>query len=183
MTKQERQERAKRRQLIRLAVPAGVCLVAVVAVVLGTKAWQGFGQAQAQPMELRGQWLGMRLATPSSRVAADLGVPGDVKGVVIADVQVSSRAVLAGLAPGDVVTRVDGKDVSSLMDLYSLTTKLDVARQLQVDILRAGRPMVVLVPPPEGATPAGATPWGGARPLGGTADNAGWGGNPRPSVQ
>jgi len=171
--------RSKRQQLIRFAIPAAVCLAALIAVALGTKVWQGFGPNQVQPMDLRGQWLGMRLASTDSRSAGDLGVPAEIRGVVVADVQMSSRAVLAGLAPGDVVTRVDGKDVASLIDLYAISTKVDVARQLQVDILRAGRPMVVTVPPPEGMAPGGGAQWNGARPLVGAGGDPGWNANVR----
>ncbi len=169
MTKRETPP--KKRHAIRLAIPAAVCLAALIAVAVGTRLWQGAGANQAQPMDLRGQWLGMRLAPTNSRSATDLGVPADVKGVVVADVQVSSRAVLAGLAPGDVLTKVDGKEVVTLLDLYSLSMKLDVARPLQVDILRAGRPMMVMVPPPDGLAQ-------GAQPLGPNT-TTGWNSNGR----
>src|SRR5262249_6775046 len=114
-----KQEREKRQQMMRLAVPAAVCLVAVVVVVLGTRVWQqGLGQpaALSQPMDLRGQWLGMRLAPTSSQSAADLGVPPEVKGVVVSDVQANSRALQAGLTAGDVVARVDGNTITSILD-------------------------------------------------------------------
>src|SRR5262245_4276653 len=106
MTKVERDRGAR---LVRLAIPAAVCLIAVVIVVLGTRAWQqGLGPAQSQPMDLRGQWLGMRLAATGSQSAADLGVPPEIKGVVVSDVQANSRALRAGLSAGDVVARIDG---------------------------------------------------------------------------
>jgi S1-C subfamily serine protease len=141
-----KQEMVRKRRLVRFAVPAVVCVVALAAVAVGTKAWQGFGSSQSRAMELSGVWMGMRLAATDSRNAEELGVPPSVKGVLIADVQSGSRAVLAGLAPGDVVTRIDGKEVDGLMDLYGLSTKLDVGRQVQVDFLRAGRPMATLLP-------------------------------------
>jgi S1-C subfamily serine protease len=152
-----KEETLKRQRMIRLAIPAVVAAIAIVAVAVGTKVWQGMGANRAEAMELRGYWLGMRLAPTNSRSAAELGVPPTVKGVLVADVQPSSRALSAGLAPGDVVTRVDGKEVDSLMDLHTLTTKLDVARQFQVDILRVGRPMaVILQADSAGSPPAGA---------------------------
>jgi S1-C subfamily serine protease len=159
-------EREKRAQTMRLAIPAAVCLVAVVVVVLGTRVWTtGFTQGLSQPMDLRGQWLGMRLASTSSQSAAELGVPPEVKGVVVADVQPSSRALVAGLAAGDVVARIDGTTVAGLVDMYSLSTRLDVARPLQVDFLRAGRPMTVIVPPPTGTmTPNAGAPGAPAAP-------------------
>jgi S1-C subfamily serine protease len=141
-------------------IPAAVCLVAVVLVVLGSRLWQGgIGSAQAQPMDLRGQWLGMQLASTGSQTAADLGVPAEVKGVVVADVQVSSRAQLAGLAAGDVVARIDGTVIGNVLDVYTLSTKVDIARPMQVDFLRAGRPVTVIVAPlGGGAMPANAAP-------------------------
>jgi S1-C subfamily serine protease len=175
MTKQERDKNAQKRlQLMRLGIPAAVCLVSVVIVVLATKVWQpSFGQARLQPMDLRGQWLGMQLASTGSQSAVALGVPPEVKGVVVANVEASSRAVQAGLSPGDVVARIDGTTVATLVDLYSLTTKLDAARPLQVDFLRAGRPMTVIVPPtPDNTMPANAVVAPAARPV--AADMGGW---------
>jgi S1-C subfamily serine protease len=161
-----KQEREKRAQLMRLAIPAAMSLIAVVGVVLGTRVWQqGLAQPPAQAMDLRGQWLGMRLTATDSPSAADLGVPPEVRGVVVSDVQANSRALQAGLAAGDVVARVDGTTVTSLVDMYTLTTKVDAARPLQVDFLRAGRPMTVIVPPPDGMVPPGAPPPTAARPL------------------
>jgi S1-C subfamily serine protease len=145
MTKEEREKRA---QLMRMAIPAAVCLVAVVVVVLGTRAWQpALAQGQSQAMDLRGQWLGMRLASTDSQTATSLGVPPELKGVVVADVQADSRATAAGLMSADVLARIDGSPLTSLMDMYTLSTRIDVTRPLQVDFLRAGRPMTVIVPP------------------------------------
>jgi len=166
MTKEERE---RRRQLLRVAIPAAVCLVVIIAIALGPRIWQFGGAAagpgQLPPMELRGQWLGMRLAPTNSQSAAGLGVPAEVKGVVVAEVQNDSRAVLAGLAPGDVVNRINGKDVATIMDLYTLSSRLDGTRPLQVEFLRAGRPMMTNVPPPpETMMPARATWAGGPQP-------------------
>lgn len=158
---------------MRVAIPAAVCLVTIVAIALGTRVWQGSGTGQVQPMELRGQWLGMRLAAPGSQSAADLGVPPEVKGVVVADVQVGSRALLAGMAAGDVVTRVNGKAVTDLLEMYNLSSRVDNTRPMQVEFLRAGRPMVASMMPPESMAPASATAWPGARqPAAG--DVGGW---------
>jgi S1-C subfamily serine protease len=158
-----KEEREKRRQLMRVAIPAAVCLVAIVAIALGTRAWQpGTAQGALPPMELRGQWLGMRLAATNSQSAAELGVPAEVRGIVVAEVQSDSRAVFAGLAPGDVLTRVNGKEVANLLDMYTLSSRLDATRPLQMEFLRAGRPMTTNVAPPEPMMPQAAA-WAGAR--------------------
>jgi S1-C subfamily serine protease len=162
--------------MIRVAIPAAVCLAAIVGIALLTRVWQqGVTAGQVPSMELRGQWLGMRLTSTKSQVAADLGVPPEVKGALVADVQSGSRSLLAGLAAGDVVTRVNGKAVTDLLDLYSLSSRIDNTRPMQVEFLRAGRPMVASMAPPESVAPAGAA-WSGARPAAAAADVGGWNG-------
>ncbi len=167
-----KQERLRSRRLVRFAIPAVVCLVAIVAVAVGTKFWQAASSNPAQAMQLGGAWLGMRLSTTDSVNAQALGVPPTVKGVVVADVQASSRAVLAGLAPGDVLTRVDGNEVDGLMDLLAVSRKLDAGQQFQVDFLRAGRPMAAIIPAAEPAG-AGATQWNNGWPVASPAPGAG----------
>jgi S1-C subfamily serine protease len=143
--------------MMRVAVPAAVCLVTIVGIALMTRVWQQNLSGQVPPMELRGQWLGMRLASTKSSTAADLGVPPEVKGAVVAEVQGGSRAVLAGLTAGDVVTRVNGKAIGDLLELYALSSRVDNTRPLQVEFLRGGRPMVASMLPPEPVVPATAT--------------------------
>jgi S1-C subfamily serine protease len=171
MTKEDRQ---KQRQLLRVAIPAAVCVVTIVAIALGTRVWQRTAAGPAQGMELRGQWLGMRLAATNAQAAADLGVPPEVKGVVVAEVQVGSRAVLAGMAAGDVVTRINGKGVTDLLEMYAATSRLDNTRPLQLEFLRAGRPMVASMLPPDAVAPPGST-WASPRQTP-VAEAGGWAG-------
>jgi S1-C subfamily serine protease len=161
MTKDDRQSQ---RQLMRVAIPAAVCLVAIIAIAMATRVWQQGGvTGQVPPMELRGQWLGMRMMATNSTGAGDLGIPPEVKGVVVADVQGGSRALLAGLAQGDVVTRVNGKAVADLLDLYALSSRIDNTRPMQLEFLRGGRPMVANMLPPEAMPPVNAAAWPAAR--------------------
>lgn len=134
---------------VAVLVVAAVTLIAAVAV--GSGWWnRQQGAGSTQPMELRGHWLGMRLAGTDSASARQLGIPPSVKGVVVAEIGqgLDSRALQSGLVPGDVMIRIDGRDVESLSDLYTLSTKLDIARPLVLDILRRGQPLSLLIPPP-----------------------------------
>ena len=152
MTKEDRE---RQRQLMRVAIPAAICLVTIVAIALLTRAWQqGATVGQVPGMDLRGQWLGMRLASTKSQSAADLGVPPEIKGVLVTDVQNGSPSLLAGLAAGDVVTRVNGKPVTDLPELNTLSSRIDNTRPLQVEFLRAGQAMVASMLPPESVAPA-----------------------------
>ena len=170
-----KEERERRRQLMRVAIPAAVCLVAIVAIALGTRVWQpGAAQGQVPSMELRGVWMGMRLAQTTSQIAADLGVPAEVKGVVVADAPADPRTAMAGLAAGDVLTRVNGREVASMLDMYAVSGRLDFTRPLQVDFLRAGRPMTTNVLPSQNMMSANASWPGAQRPMAG--EGGGWNG-------
>lgn len=57
--------------------------------------------------------LGLRLAPLTDNYRARLGTPEDVDGVVVESVQPGSEAAEKGLRPGDVITRVNGHEVSS----------------------------------------------------------------------
>jgi hypothetical protein len=52
----------------------------------------------------------------------------------------------AGVAPGDIVVAVDGKKVQTLGELYTVTTRQNVAQPLSLDIVRQGQQMAVMVP-------------------------------------
>jgi hypothetical protein len=115
--------------------------------------------AQTEAMELRGRWLGMELAAAGSPSAVNAGIPPQVTGVVVmqATPQTAPRATQAGIATGDVIVRVDGTPVTTLAELYTLSTKLDVARPLPIDVSRRGQALSVTLPPPAGMpAPAGA---------------------------
>jgi hypothetical protein len=57
-----------------------------------------------------------------------------------------------GLLPGDVIVKVDGTATQNLAELYTLTTRLNVARPLPLEIMRQGQTMMVVLPPPMEAT-------------------------------
>jgi hypothetical protein len=140
----------------RLAAVAALTIGAITllgAVLVGMGWWKGSQSvSRTEPMELAGSWLGMRLTSPDSASARQLGVPAKIQGVVVAEIVpgFDSRAANAGLLPGDVLVRIDGQEVGGLSELYSLTTKLDVIRPLMVEILRRGQPRAVVIPaPPE----------------------------------
>jgi len=164
------EKKAKRPRIGGLIIVAVAAVALILPLVLNAERWFGGSAGPTiQPMELHGAWLGMRLTGVGSPTARNLGVPDTVEGVVVTEVmQVpGSRALQAGLAPGDVVTRIDGKDVKSLTELYKLSTKLDSSQHIPVDIVRQGR-LVAAVLPGLGPLPGsavGAAAWGGPQPL------------------
>jgi hypothetical protein len=122
--------------------------------------------AGTEPMELTGRWMGMTLASADSAAARNLGTPGVVAGVVIVEVarDAISRSAQSGALPGDVILKVDGTTTQNLAELYTLTTRLNIARPLPLEIMRQGQPMTIVLPQPAGIlvqppmTAPGATP-------------------------
>jgi len=158
MTTLEAQDMAKRRTPRKMPI-GGIAVIviaalAVVFFIIQETAWSPFDSPPTltQPVELRGNWLGMWLAPADSAAARAVGVPPSVAGVVVAEVvqEPASRAAQAGLLPGDVVVSVDGTSVADLSDLLTLAADLDVGRPLAVGIMRMGQPMTVMMPPPVG---------------------------------
>jgi membrane-associated protease RseP (regulator of RpoE activity) len=97
----------------------------------------------------------MMLASADSGTARNLGIPAMVAGVVVAEVSNDPRSRVAqvGLMPGDVIVKVDGTSTQNLAELYTLTTRLSVARPLPIEVMRQGQTMMVVLPPPmEAAT-------------------------------
>src|SRR5690606_30119314 len=58
--------------------------------------------------------LGLRLAPLTDQRRAHLGLPDDVTGAVVVDVNTDSVAAEKGIRPGDVVTQVNHRDVASV---------------------------------------------------------------------
>jgi len=126
--------------------------LALTFFISGPPSWAGFGSATAtaaEPMELSGSWLGMRLAAPGTSTASRFGIPPNVSGVVVAEMLpvANARGAAGGIVPGDVITSINGTNVTNLADLYSMTQKLDATQPMQVAIMRQGQSFALTLPP------------------------------------
>jgi serine protease Do len=63
---------------------------------------------------------GMELETVTSDIAKELGIPDNLKGVVVSNVAYGSAADKAGLVRGDIIVEVDRKPVKNVDDFYSV---------------------------------------------------------------
>jgi membrane-associated protease RseP (regulator of RpoE activity) len=160
------QERLRKQRLGALLVLGAVALAVIITVVLAAEYSEHWGKKNVaqlpknEPMELRGTWLGMRLTAADSPSARAFGIPANVNGVVVAEVSQApdSRALGGGIQPGDVIVKVDNREIESLAELQTLSNKLDVLRPLPIQILRQGQPMSFFLPPPAGMGGPQATP-------------------------
>jgi Do/DeqQ family serine protease len=76
------------------------------------------------PEAARGERLGISLAELSAGVRQEIGARGDVRGVVVTNVRDGSPAGDQGLAPGDVITEINGTPVTSISQFRSELSKI-----------------------------------------------------------
>jgi len=89
--------------------------------------------------------LGMTVAPLTPRVASELDLPRTETGLVVTDVDPSGVAAEAGLQPGDVVKRVNGRDVRSVPELRAaLSARSDSPAMVLVS--RNGGSLFVALP-------------------------------------
>lgn len=94
--------------------------------------------------ETRRGWLGVRIQQVSEEIAESLGMD-KAKGALVAGVTEGGPAEDAGLQPGDVVVKFDGKDVPEMRDLPRIVADTSVGKAVDVVVLRKGEQLTVKV--------------------------------------
>jgi len=89
-------------------------------------------------------WLGIQIQPVSADIADTLGLTG-TKGALVADFAAKSPALKAGLKSGDVIVKVDDKDVETDRDLAKLIGGLQPGKDVKLSIVRDGKPDTVVV--------------------------------------
>jgi serine protease Do len=92
--------------------------------------------------------LGVRVQAATSDVVRQLGLPGDVHGVVVTDVQAGSLADEAGLQPGDVIEKANGREVRNEADLRDASRSTKSGHSLALIIARGHSRSLVTIPIP-----------------------------------
>ncbi len=85
--------------------------------VAKTPAQQQVASATSQQPDASGASLGVTVASLNEDVRGRLGIPDDVKGVVVVDVQADGPAASKGIQRGDVIARIGNTPVQSPEDL------------------------------------------------------------------
>ena len=94
--------------------------------------------------EIERGYLGVGLQPIDEDFAASLGLPKR-RGELVQTVQDDSPASRAGLKPGDIVTKINGKDVSADQTVSFLVANLEPGAQVPVELLRDGKKLAVNV--------------------------------------
>ncbi|MFG6468603.1 S1C family serine protease [Roseateles sp. BYS87W] len=89
-------------------------------------------------------WIGVQTRELTPEIAEALKL-GDAKGVLVGGVVAEAPAALAGLKPGDVLTRVGAHPVASPTELLARVAALAPQSQVEVAVQRAGKALTFAV--------------------------------------
>ncbi len=116
---------------IGLAIPAEAAKPVIDALRRGERPSRGY--------------LGVGLQPVDEDIATALGVPKD-RGELVRSVQPGAPAALGGIQQGDVILRVNGREVNPDATVSYLIANTPVGSRVPLDIIRGGRAMRVAVP-------------------------------------
>jgi serine protease Do len=89
-------------------------------------------------------WLGVEIQPVTSDIAESLGLKSD-KGALVSSAQDAGPGKKAGIAAGDVITQIDGKDVDSPKDLARTIGAYAPGKSVDVTVWRGGKSQSVKV--------------------------------------
>ncbi len=88
--------------------------------------------------ETRRGWLGVRIQQVTDEIAESLGIK-PARGALVAGVDERGPAAPAGILPGDVIVKFDGKDIREMRDLPRVVADAPVGKEVAVLIIRKGK--------------------------------------------
>ncbi|MFA6264610.1 MAG: DegQ family serine endoprotease [Pseudolabrys sp.] len=88
--------------------------------------------------EVRRGWLGVRIQQVTDEIADSLNIK-PARGALIAGIDEKGPAKPAGIEPGDVVVKFDGKDIKEMRDLPKIVAETTVGKDVEVTIIRKGK--------------------------------------------
>src|SRR5207342_1885884 len=88
--------------------------------------------------EVRRGWLGVRIQQVSDEIAESLSVK-PARGALVAGIDEKGPAKPAGIEPGDVIVKFDGKDIKDMRDLPRVVADTPVGKDVEVTIIRDGK--------------------------------------------
>ncbi len=110
-----------------------------------------YAESAASGRKVERPWLGAKLEAVTRDYAEGLGL-ARVAGAVVTRVSDGGPAAAAGVQPGDVITNVDGVEVTDARSVfYRLTTK-GVGQNAKLTLIRKGQPVdvsIALLAPPK----------------------------------
>ncbi len=96
----------------------------------------GQGEEQANPSAQQGsEALGLKLTNPTDALLKRFQLPANSNGALIVAVAPNSPAAEVGLRPGELITKVDNKDVSNAQEAAAALGKADLNKGLRMYVV------------------------------------------------
>lgn len=90
-------------------------------------------------------YLGVLIGNVDATIREGLDLPAGTTGAYITEVTKGAPADVAGLRPGDVITRINGDTVASSTELTRRVAEVEVGQPIRLEIIRDGRRQSVTV--------------------------------------
>lgn len=94
--------------------------------------------------ELRRGWLGVRIQGVTDEIAESLNIK-PARGALVAGVDDKGPAKPAGIEPGDVVVKFDGRDIKEPKDLSRIVADTAVGKEVEIIVIRKGQEQTLKV--------------------------------------
>ena len=94
--------------------------------------------------ETKRGWLGVKIQSVTDEIAESLAVKEN-SGALVSSVTPEGPAAKAGIEAGDVILRLDSRDVSSMRSLPRLVSRVPVGKTIDVEVMRKGERRTVKV--------------------------------------
>ena len=94
--------------------------------------------------EVRRGWLGVRIQQVSDEIADSLSIK-PARGALVAGIDDKGPAKPAGIEPGDVIVKFDGKDIKEMRDLPRIVADTPVGKDVAVTVIRKGQEVIKTV--------------------------------------
>ena len=88
--------------------------------------------------EMRRGWLGVRIQQVTDEIADSLGMK-PTRGALVAGIDDRGPAKPAGIEPGDVIVRFDGREIKEMRDLPRIVGDTPVGKEVPVIVVRKGK--------------------------------------------
>jgi serine protease Do len=88
--------------------------------------------------EVRRGWLGVKIQQVTDEIADSLNIK-PARGALVAGVDDKGPAKPAGIEPGDVIIKFDGKDIKEMRDLPKIVGDTPVGKDVPVIVVRKGK--------------------------------------------
>jgi serine protease Do len=88
--------------------------------------------------ETRRGWLGVRIQQVTDDIAESLNIK-PARGALVAGIADDGPAKPAGIEPGDVIVKFDGKDIIKMGDLPRIVADTPVGKDVEVVVIRKGK--------------------------------------------